>query len=219
MLNWNEIKARIGQEKLDKVNEIIDKVVPSRIKELFYDRVTRTYIALGSLGAVVLLYLTLFIVPICFNLSSISGETRKLNADINLVNTRIKQLDQKTTEIDKLKKELAAYSKGLPNKKEIPEFLEDLSSIAKASKVKILSITPSELKSVEAGGDVSKYYLEMPIDITAKSGYHQLGKFINNLEKGERFVTIKDLRIQYDSRVPRMPNIKITLRTYVSISD
>ena len=92
-----------------------------------------------------------------------------------------------------------------------------MSSIAKTSKVKILSITPFALKAVKAEGKEIEYYKQMPILITAKSGYHQLGRFVSNLEKGGRFVTISDLRIQHDPAFPRMQNIRMELKTYVSV--
>jgi len=59
----------------------------------------------------------------------------------------------------------------------------------------------------------------MPIMITAKSGYHQLGNFISNLENEKRIINIEDLQIKYDASSPRMHNVVIMMKTYVSIED
>ena len=115
--------------------------------------------------------------------------------------------------LKELRAEYEEYSKRLPGEKEIPEFLEGLASIAKTSKVKILSITPSELVPVEVEGKKEGYYKEMPISITAKSGYHQLGRFVADIETGKRFITISDINIRYDSNTPRMHNVKMGLKT------
>ena len=106
----------------------------------------------------------------------------------------------------------------LPDEKDIPDFLQDLAATAKSSDVQILSVTPHGfVKDGKSGKD--EYYSEMPVVITAKSGYHQLGSFISSLEHGERFVTVEDLDIKYDSQNPRRSNVRMVLKTYVAVDN
>lgn len=192
-----------------------------QIKDLLSDEKTRIQLAFGVTAALALLYLTFAVVPKFFSLAETAREIKQLNANIDLVNSRVKRLDEMTRNLKTLRAEVKGYAKGLPGKKEIPRFLEELSQMAKKSGVKILSITPEEIETPEPGKTQEgvEYYREMPILVTAKSGYHQLGHFINDLEEGERFVTIKDIRIQTDTKFPRKHNIKIILKTYVATED
>ncbi|RKY42967.1 MAG: hypothetical protein DRP85_01175 [Candidatus Makaraimicrobium thalassicum] len=194
-------------------------VIPDKVKELLGDEQVRMYLVLGVTLALVVLYSVFAIIPGFFDLSRASREVARLNKKIDFVVTHVKRLDEMTERLKALKMELEDYSRGLPEQKEIPEFLEGLSSIARTSSVKILSITPSALKTVAEGKKSGGYYREMPIVITAKSGYHELGHFISNLETGERFITIENLRIQHDSRFPRRHSVRIVLKTYVSVED
>ncbi|MFH1552651.1 MAG: type 4a pilus biogenesis protein PilO [Candidatus Omnitrophota bacterium] len=188
-----------------------------KIKEFLSDAQNRMYLILGATFVLAALYLSFIIVPKFNELSMVSRTVRELSNNINLVEGRMKRLDEMTKRLEELREEQASYSKQLPAQKEIPAFLEGLASTAKKSNVRILGVDPGEFIGEEAGEKDKRYYLEMPIVITARSGYHQLGHFINNLEQGERFITIEDLRIQYDNKLPRTHNVKIVLKTYVSV--
>jgi type IV pilus assembly protein PilO len=201
----------------EKIKESLKAMMPDKVKEFLSDEQSRIYVFLGSIAVFALLYLTFAIVPRFYELSKASREVTDINNAINQVNERAKRLDKTTEQLKSSRMELESYSRGLPDQKGVPEFLERLSSIARTSDVRILSITPSELKAVKAEGKSSGFYREMPIIITAKSGYHQLGSFVSNLEKEERFITIEDLRIQYDSKFPRKHNISMVLKTYVAL--
>ena len=98
----------------------------------------------------------------------------------------------------------------------MPRFLQGLAGIARKSNVKILSVTPHKLTTKSKGKESGQYYGTMPVVITAKSGYHQMGQFINDLEEGGRFVTVEDVQIQYDNNFPRKHNVKMVLKTYVA---
>ena len=188
----------------------------SKAKEFVSDEQNRMYIILGATGVVVALYMTFILVPKFGNLSRASRVVNDLNNKIEQLNVRTKRQTAMKGKLTELREEYDGYSKRLPKEKEIPAFLEGISAIAKTSRMKILSLTPSDLKTVKSEGKEVEYYREMPILLTAKSGYHQLGKFMSNLERGKRFINVGNLRIQYDSGHPRMHNIRMELGTYVS---
>ena len=185
------------------------------IQNFFKDEKIKVYIVLGGAVLGILLYSTLAILPKTGSFFNTRKERNELKKQIDLVSDRVKMIANRIRRTEGLEKELEGYSEGLPAQKEIPEFLEGLSAIAAISGVKILSITPSGLKDAkDAGG--KGHYKEMSINITAESGYHQLGQFISNLESGSRFISIEDLRIQNNENSPRKHDVKLTLKTYVS---
>jgi len=193
----------------------IQELIPAQIKEILEDEQKRMYALIGTFCVVTVLYLLLFIVPSFSKVTTTTREIRDLRQKISLVNDRLNRITQMTKQLNDLRVEVGKYSEGLPAEKEIPNLLKELSSIAKASKVKILSITPTKMKdskSLKKGA----FYKKMGIVITANSGYHQLGQFINNLEDGKRYMTIKELSIRGNPSTPRSHVVKIVLDTYVS---
>ncbi len=190
-----------------------------KIKEFFEDEQKKLYVTVGGAVIIVVLYLTFLILPTFNSLSEVSRMVKDLKDRINLVESREKRLDEMTERLNVLREEQTRYAKQLPVEKEIPKFLEGLAAMAKESNVKILSVTPQEFSTKGLDEETARYFREMPIVITAKSGYHQLGYFINKLEQGERFVEIQDLSVQYDSKYPRSHNVKIVLKAYVAVGD
>ena len=197
----------------------IKDLLPEKLKESLQDEQVRIYLIAAVAAVVVAVYLTFGIIPQVIKVSRTSGQIRELLGNIDLVNSRVKQLDQMKKRLSDLQAELNSYAKGLPQQEEIPEFLEELSNIAKTSHVKILSITPSELSVAGKDKDDTGYYKEMSVLITAKSGYHQLGNFISSLEHSKRFINIEDLEIQSDSKTPREHHVKLNLKTYVAVGN
>ncbi len=117
-----------------------------------------------------------------------------------------------------LKKQSELLEKSFPNQDEVPTLLEDFSSIAESSGVRILKIKPLEvLGDTSSGGDRvgNKVYSEFPILIEASAGYHQCGKFVNKLEDMDRFIKIDDLDIRDNSSNLRRHNIRLRVTTYV----
>ncbi|MBD3426179.1 MAG: type 4a pilus biogenesis protein PilO [Candidatus Omnitrophica bacterium] len=190
-----------------------------QIKEFLSDETMRSYMITGVAAVFIALYLSFAVIPKFTELSRTSRVVNDLNDKIDLVSSRVRRLNQTTKRLEALREEQASYAEQLPVEKDIPKLLEGLASMAKSSKVKILSITPSELRADTKVPGSEKYYKEMPIRITAKSGYHQLGHFVSNLERGKRLIIIKDLSIRNSSGTPRMHDVRIVLNAYVSVEE
>jgi len=189
------------------------------IKDFFEDERKRLYTIVGVVLVVAVLYLVFLVIPKFNSLSQVSRTVTDLNNNISLVNNRMKKLDEMTTRLDKLRGEQAIYASQLPAEKEIPAFLEELAAMAKKYDVKIISVTPQESSSGSTKGKEKQYYYAMPVFISAQSGYHQLGQFVNDLEQGERFITIEDLKMQNNNDSPRKHSVNMVLKTYVSVED
>jgi Tfp pilus assembly protein PilO len=189
------------------------------IKDFFEDEQKRLYTIVGVVMVVAVLYLVLLVLPKFNSLSRVSRTVTELNNNISLVNNRMKKLDEMTGRLGKLREEQAVYAAQLPVEKEIPAFLEELAAVAKKNNVKIISVTPQALSDGSNKGKEKQYYYAMPVVITAESGYHQMGQFVNDLEEGQRFLTVEDLKIQNDPGSPRRHNVNMVLKTYVSVED
>lgn len=189
-----------------------------KLKELWNEEQNRMYVI--GVGTLVLgvLYLSFIIIPKVGELGRVSREVNDLNDQIDLVSSRVKKIEETGGKLESLKEEQKSYAKQLPAEKEIPGLLEGLSSMAQRSGLNIQSITPYDIVAIEPKASQDVYYREMPLLVTAKGGYHQLGAFISDLALSNRFITIEDLNIQYDEKAPRMHNIRMLLKTYISVT-
>lgn len=185
------------------------------IKEFLSDETKRMYVILGGTAIIALLYAVVFIFPTFTSFSKVTTEVKEINEKMNFINQSIFKMAHRKELLEKLQLELDSYAGGLPNEKEISGFLENISIIAKTSGVKILAITPSGLKPLKIE-DTGIYYYEMPISITAKSGYHELGRFISEIEQGKRFMTVEGLQIRDNKNTPRKHDVRLVLKAYVS---
>jgi len=188
----------------------------AQIKGLFKDPQVRKYSIVGGTLLLCLLYFIFLIIPQFITVAKVSRQVKDLRANVETVENRSRRIDDMRKRYESLQEELGKYSKHLPAEKEITTLLEGFASIAKQSNVRILSITPYRVRTPEGSKELRKYYYEMPVKITAKSGYHQLSRFVSSLEKGKRIIVIDDLQIRYDKNTPRMHNVIVMVKTYVS---
>ena len=105
----------------------------------------------------------------------------------------------------------------LISQQEIPSLLENLSKMAKNANITIVSITPVTSNSQKEAK--SQVYEEIPILITAKSGYHELGHFLSNLENGDRFMKIINISVKTNTTAPKKHDVELMVHTYVLPSE
>ena len=97
---------------------------------------------------------------------------------------------------------------GIPQK-EFPVFLELISALAKKNNIKIIAIEPQAMID-----NPDLFYMEFPVLIDALCGYHDLGRFINNLEDAKIFMKIKDIKIANDDIIPKQHNVFLNISTF-----
>jgi len=190
-----------------------------QVKELWNDQAKRKELFLGGAVLLAVVYFSAAVIPQFAYLTTLSRQMKDLKNKMELTEKRINSIDEMKEKAAKMKDELSKHAKELPAEKEVPALLEGLASVARDSSVKITSITPYELKEIEGAGAEWKYYRQMPVRITAKSGYHELGHFVTSLENEKRVIIIDDLQIRYDKNAPRMHDVVMMVKTYVSVEN
>ncbi|MFH1777903.1 MAG: type 4a pilus biogenesis protein PilO [Candidatus Omnitrophota bacterium] len=109
--------------------------------------------------------------------------------NIKTLEQDIKNLAGYRSELESLKSQSQFYGLKLPSQEEFTSILEDISRIAAANNVKIQIIEPRQPVFSE------DFYLEIPIFLNARCGYHALGKFIDELEKADRIIKVTSIKI------------------------
>lgn len=114
--------------------------------------------------------------------------------------------------ISELKSKIDYYEKMLPVEKDIPYLLQYLSQVARETEVKMIQI--EKLAEIESG-EGQTLYLTVPVVITLKGGYHNLGLFINKLENAERFMKIETISVSSDKESPLAHKAYLLVCTYM----
>lgn len=117
--------------------------------------------------------------------------------DKNLVTAKKKLTKAKKAarDLPKYQKSLAETQKRfeeaaiiLPKTQEIPELLRNISDLGKNAGLDFLSFKP--------GGETPRdFYAEIPINISTKGPYHNMGYFLDQVSKMERLVTVNNIKM------------------------
>ncbi len=137
----------------------------------------------------------------------------KMAGDLKRSKDTIARIPKFKSDISAYKGQVDSYERMLPAEQEIPTFLENLSGMAKSSGVKIEGVAPVTKKEEKA--QTGQVYQEMPILITAKSGYHELGQFLCRLENAERFIKVVDITIRSNKLTPKRHDVELLVLTYI----
>ena len=114
--------------------------------------------------------------------------------------------------------DLAALLRRLPDQTEVPGLIEDINAAAAANDLAIDRIELSQERPSgvpQGAGDGTTPYVELPIAIVVRGGYHQFGAFVAAIGALERLVTLHDFTITAsDSLV-----FSVTAKTYRHLDD
>jgi len=88
-----------------------------------------------------------------------------------------------------LQKTLTFYEERLPSESDIPGLLEELQEIVSESRVKLVNVDMQRRTTMAT-------YEVIPFGLTVSGGYHDIGRVVNNIERGKRFMGVNDISIK-----------------------
>ena len=103
---------------------------------------------------------------------------------------------------EQLKEELTKALRRLPNSKELPVLLTDITSLGKKSGLEFQSFKPGREKG-------RGFYAEVPISIEVLGGYHDVGMFFDRLARLDRIVNVSNITMELASRGAENPRLRI----------
>lgn len=185
----------------------------------FDNFIERKYIPLDN-KIKILAALLIFAVPIAlFGFLSYQPKTKEIKTLSEQKNTLVREIKLakiKANNLDKHKREMAETekifqetAKLLPKKKEIPILLRNISDLGKGSGLDFLSFKP--------GNEVAKeFYAEIPVDISIRGPYHNMGYFLDQVSKLDRVVTVDNIKMSSPTResTEMLLNSSCRLTTY-----
>lgn len=177
------------------------------------DKKTQVFILAGLLSVLaVILYVTFILAPQMERVFGAVGQASKMGAELKDAQSNIANIPKFRSNIASYEEKVDRYEKMLPTEQEIPALLEDLSGMARSANIKIVGIMPVITK--EDKTKKAYVYQERPILISAKSGYHELGKFLSSMENADRFMKVADIQIKANAQSPKKHDVELMVLTY-----
>jgi len=176
---------------LEKISQSFDGFLDGKIAKL----PKQQKIAFAALIIVLPLVLFYFLLY-----SPEAEDIRKLQQSETTLKNELASLKEQTRDLAKFRQEkkraeeqFAAISMLLPDKKEIPSLLTNISGLGTSSGLDFLSFRPK--------GEIPKqFYAEIPVEIQVHGQYHNVGHFLDQISKLHRIVNISDIKMGSPTR-------------------
>ena len=149
----------------------------------------KALILLGIIVAIVGLYVYLYYLPRSETLKTKQDELAKLQAKLNEQKKVVADLPRFEKELKELESKFKNALTLLPDKREIPSLLTNISNLARNSGLDILLFEPKP--------EVPKsFYAEIPVEMELSGRYHDLGSFFDRISKLPRIVNITGITMK-----------------------
>ncbi len=145
--------------------------------------------------------------------SRLAGEYDQLVKDLNKVTVIKNNMPKYRKEYAQTQEALKAVLRQLPERKDIPNLLRNVSAVGTESGTKIKFFEPKALVNKE-------FYGELPFEIRYSGSFHNIGYFFDGVRKLERIIDISSFSLD-----AKGPPAKVVLegtcmaKTYVYLQD
>ncbi|HLC40325.1 MAG TPA: type 4a pilus biogenesis protein PilO [Methylomirabilota bacterium] len=146
--------------------------------------------------------------PKMIQVDTLRGELDKLEAELSQNRALAANLSRFRAEAAQLRARLASAQEKLPNEKEMPGLYRQLTNLAHQSGLTVVLFQPKEVKQEDV-------YAEVPITLSAETGYHQLGTFFERMSRLPRLVSMKEMKLQGNEKGSGSIRADVTLATYL----
>jgi len=191
----------------------IPRLISSKLTAL--DEKNRYYVLGGILLFIFLLDYFLIMQPQLKTMMALNPKITILAKDFKRVKGDIPRYNQYQEEVLKLREKKMVSGTKILLKEEISMILENISRIANRVGVRINQIMPIKDSQQLALTNEDGNYYTLPILVDAKGGYHDIGRFFNQVENDPIFMSITDFDITANTSDPTHHSTRITIKAYV----
>jgi type IV pilus assembly protein PilO len=181
-------------------------------------KIKRSYKILFSLVVNVLIFMLLFY----FIISPQIDTKQRLAADLNKLDSELKSMVAIKNNIEKHRKEYAQLQevlqqmlRELPETKDIPNLLRNVSGAGAEARLKITHFEPKTVQTKE-------FYGELPFSIRYTGPFHHIGYFFDSVRRMERIINITSFSLSVDPK-SSPTNVVLTgdctAKTYVYLGE
>ncbi len=157
------------------------------------------------------LYLYAFFLPQQESLKVARGELTRLAKELNESKAITRDLQKFKEQVQKLNEELKTALTQLPNEREIPEILKNISSLGKESNLEFTLFRPKP-------EEPQQFYAKVPIELVALGSYHNIGIFFDKVSKLPRIINVVDFNMTRVKDIRGKSETEILVKTSCMIN-
>jgi type IV pilus assembly protein PilO len=120
-------------------------------------------------------------------IESLAAEHEKLAAEVEKARKVVGDLARLEAEYERLHDQWLSAQELLPEEKEMPDLLRQVTTAGSRSGVEFALFEPEAPVAHE-------FYTDHPVNCIVRGNYHQVGSFVGRLSNLERIVNVSDLR-------------------------
>ncbi|MDM8543370.1 type 4a pilus biogenesis protein PilO [Desulfococcaceae bacterium HSG7] len=136
-------------------------------------------------------------------------ELSKLTTELENAKRQAKDIEKFRNDMKEAEVEFLRVKKSLPEGKEIPSLLINISRAGHDSNLEFLLFERKDAVSKD-------FYAEIPIAVQVAGGYHNVGEFFDKVAKLNRIVNIRNIKM-VDSDIKGLKKMSCTAMTYMFI--
>jgi type IV pilus assembly protein PilO len=171
----------------------------------------KVLILVAILCVIVGLYLYAFFLPQQESLKVARVELSRLAKELNESKAITRDLQKFKEQVQKLNEELKTALTQLPNEREIPEILKNISSLGKESNLEFTLFRPKP-------EEPQQFYAKVPIELVALGSYHNIGIFFDKVSKLPRIINVVDFNMTRAKDVKGKSETEILVKTSCMIN-
>jgi type IV pilus assembly protein PilO len=166
--------------KLNKIKEAFDSFLEKRVVPLDKKIVIAIFVLI--IIAPVIAFYFLHFTAKTKEIKGLENKAVKLRKEIAGAKARAAKLDEHLAEMEETQRLFAEASVLLPQKKEIPALLTNISALGTNSGLNMARFSPRPERKKE-------FYAEIPVSLNIKGPYHNIGIFLYEVSKLDRIVS------------------------------
>jgi type IV pilus assembly protein PilO len=148
----------------------------------------KVILLLVVLGALTAVYYLVFYSPNRETLDQLTNELNQEKQKLSKSMAIYRDLQKFEEQVEKLNRELQVVRTQLPDEKEIPELLKNISSLGKESNLEFTLFRPKP-------EEPQPHYSKVPIELNTIGSYHNTGIFFDRVSKLPRIINVVDFNM------------------------
>ncbi|MEW6501933.1 MAG: type 4a pilus biogenesis protein PilO [Thermodesulfobacteriota bacterium] len=170
--------------KLDALKKGFDAFVDTKVSRLTPQH--KLLICIGAWALPVVACTFLVFMPKNTEIGQLNEKKGQLEQELQKVEKIAREIDKHRAEMQAVEEQFKAAALMLPEQKEIPNLLTNISGQGTNSGLEFLSFQPKSEVPKE-------FYAEIPVDIAVAGPYHSVGVFLDKISKLPRIVSVVNL--------------------------
>lgn len=158
------------------------------------------------LGVMTGIYFHSFFSPRQEELKGLKDDLNKLVKELNESKAITREHQKFKEEVAKLDEELKRALTQLPNEKEIPEILKNITSLGKESNLEFTLFRPK-------AEEPQQFYAKVPIELIVLGSYHSTGIFFDKVSKLPRIINVVDFNMTRAKDIKGKGEAEILVKT------